>query len=46
MQGLLLEEMPLVHKLLLAALFAPGLLGVPPAEADSARKLAMKAKVL
>lgn len=40
------EELPAVHNLLLAALFAPGLLGVAPAEADSARRLALKAKVM
>lgn len=41
------EELPAVNNLLLAALFAPGLLGVAPAEAgDSARRLALKAKVM
>lgn len=36
---------PALHNFLLAALLVPGHLGVPPAEADSARKLAIKAKV-
>lgn len=44
-QGVLTQDMSAVHNLLLTALFAPGHLGMPPAEASSARKLALKARV-
>lgn len=38
------EELPELHNFLLAALLAPAHLGVPPPEAHSARRLAVKAK--
>lgn len=44
-QGVFAAELSSVHNLLLAALFAPGLLGMAPAEADTAKRLAIKAKV-
>ncbi len=39
------EALPALHNFLLAALLAPTHLGVPPPEAHSARRLAVKAKV-
>lgn len=40
------EASPALHNFVLAALLAPSHLGVPPPEAHSAKRLAIKAKVI
>lgn len=39
------EASPALHNFILAALLAPTLLGIPPSDAHSAKRLAVKAKV-